>query len=369
MRQTLKKITPPLIRQQIRRAINVWRYHPSFRRNPWWSKLEKIRNCNCFPELTETARRACNEIREAYVPILKKAGVDPGNFFTVSIKDTEAEMLYQLVLDRKPKVAYQIGTAVGYSALVIAHALRANGAGILLAVDPEVPHGTFINPVNVAREAAKTTGLDKYVRFERGWHCIVPGGGISMGLKRRVPIVGPLVLDSVREQGIDLAFIDGDHSTGCTLADFLLLRDYLNVHGIALFHDAKSWPSVAQAIFTIWHDNFYYRSSTANYFNMDLREGMDGLAILQRVRDEAHPTLCVIAVNKNGQPIQNVKVEIPSANLTMINDDEGKIYAGGAFAAGIDIRASCHGYRDYEGKLEKGTEGDFVENKIVLSDA
>ena len=210
-------------------------------------------------------------------------------------------MLYQLVLHRKPKVVYQIGTFVGYSALVIAHALRANGAGILLwLVDPKVPHMTFVNPVNVAREVAKATGLNKYIRFERGWHSMVSGDWVSMGLKRRVPIVGALVLDSVREQGVDLAFIDGDHSTAGTLADFLLLRDYLNVHGIVVFHDVKSWPSVAQALFTIWHDNFYHRSNTAKYFALDLRAGVDGLAILQRIRDEAHPTLCVIVVDQGG---------------------------------------------------------------------
>ena len=152
--------------------------------------MEKIRNCNAFPELTETARRACNEIHEAYVPILKRRGIDPREFFWGSIKDADAEMLYQLVLDRKPKVAYQIGTFVGYSALVIADALRANGGGILLAVDPEVPHRSFVNPVDMAREMARARGLDKYIRFERGWHCVAPGDYISRDLKRQVPIVG-----------------------------------------------------------------------------------------------------------------------------------------------------------------------------------
>jgi predicted O-methyltransferase YrrM len=278
-------------------------------------------------------------------------------------------MLYQLVLDRKPKVAYQIGTFVGYSALVIADALRANGGGILLAVDPEVPHRTFVNPVDVAREMARARGLDKYIRFERGWHCVVSGDYISIGLKRRVPIVGAQVLDSVREQGVDLAFIDGDHSTASTLADFLLLRDYLNVNGIAVFHDVQSWPSVAQAIFTMWHDNFYYRSNTARYFAIDVRAGKDGLAILKRIRDESRPTLCLILVNQNGQPIPNVRVEIPSANFTTINGEDGKMFVDDEFPAGIDVRASCPGYQTYTGKLEKGTEGDFVENTIVLRDA
>ena len=88
------------------------------------------------------------------------------NSFLGSIKNEEAEMLYQLVLHRKPKIAYQIGTFLGYSALVIAHALRANGDGILVAIDPEIPHNTFINPVNIAREVAKAQALNKYIRFD-----------------------------------------------------------------------------------------------------------------------------------------------------------------------------------------------------------
>jgi predicted O-methyltransferase YrrM len=367
MRDVLRTIMPPSLRRPIRRAIVAAR-DQLIPRNPWWSKLEKIRNCDAFPEVTETARRACKEIREAYVPVLKKRGIDPNGFLWGSIKDDEAEMLYQLVLDRKPKVAYQIGTFVGYSALVIADALRANGGGILLAVDPEIPHRTFVNPVDVAREMARAKGLEKYIRFERGWHCIVLGDYISTGLKRRVPIVGAKVLDSVREQGIDLAFIDGDHSAGSTLADFLSLREYLNVKGIAIFHDVWSWPSVAQAIFTIWNDSFYYHT-TANYFGIDVRAGKDGLAILRRIRLECRPTLCLTVVNQKGQSIPNVKVEIPSANLSAVNGDDGKMYVEDEFLAGQDIKAFCHGYRDYVGKLEKGTEGDFVENTIVLTDA
>ncbi len=34
----------------------------------------------------------------------------------------------------------------------------------------------------------------------------------------------------IHEQGVDLAFIDGDHSSACTLTDYLLLKDYLNIN-------------------------------------------------------------------------------------------------------------------------------------------
>ena len=140
-----------------------------------------------------------------------------------------------MVADRRPKVVYQIGTFVGYSALIIARALQRNGEGILIAVDPEIPHRTFINPVNVAREVAETMGLEKYIRFEYGWHSAPMGDYLGLGLKRTIPVVGTKILEDIRDQGLDMAFIDGDHSTGCTLTDFMLLKDYLNLNGVAVF--------------------------------------------------------------------------------------------------------------------------------------
>ena len=83
----------------------------------------------------------------------------------------------------------------------------------------------------------------------------------------------------------------------------------------------------------------------------------------------SRPTLCLTVVNQTGQPIPNVKVEIPSANLTAVNGEDGKMYVEDEFPTGVEIKASCHSYRNYVGKLDKGTEGDFVENTIVLSDA
>ncbi|MCP3931918.1 MAG: hypothetical protein GY705_22820 [Bacteroidetes bacterium] len=113
--------------------------------NLWWNELELAKNHKIFPSIRKEAKNACAEIRDAYRPVLLRYGVDDDNFFWGSIKNEEAEALYQLILERKPKIVYQIGTFVGYSALVIAHALRANGEGLLVAVDPEIPHCTFIN--------------------------------------------------------------------------------------------------------------------------------------------------------------------------------------------------------------------------------
>ncbi len=335
--------------------------------NLWWDELEKITNKSIFPELTQTAKQACADIREAYRPVLKRYGVNADDFFWGSIKNEEAEALYQLVLERKPQVTYQIGTFVGYSALVIAHALRANGNGILVAVDPEIPHRTFINPVNIAREAAKVQSLDAYIRFEHGWHSGALGDYLGLGLKRQIPIVGLSVMESIKEKGIDLAFIDGDHSTACTLTDFLLLKDYLNVNGVAVFHDVLSWPTVAQAIFLIWHDIHYFVRGTAAYFALDVRRGQDGLAILERIADENFPTLRLKLENMQGQPIADAKVEIPCVKLFATSDADGAIYALAEIPAGVDIKISHPDYAVYQGQLAQGTRGDFVDVTVKLA--
>lgn len=266
----LRKILPVRVKRVIRNTIYPFLGKPE-PTDSYWTALENIANKLIFPALSTTAQQACAEIRNAYYPILERYNIESEAFFWGSIKNEEAEALYQLVLDRKPNVVYQIGTFVGYSAIVIAHALRANGKGRLIAVDPEIPHRTFINPVNVAREAAKTLGLNDRIQFEHGWHSGPSGDYIGLGLKRKIPTVGIKLMDSIREEGIDLAFIDGDHSSACTLADFLLLKDYLNINGITVFHDVFSWPTVAQAILLLWNDIHYFVRGTSAYFALDVR--------------------------------------------------------------------------------------------------
>jgi predicted O-methyltransferase YrrM len=335
--------------------------------NRWWTELKRIRNRKIFVSPGSEAQTACAEIRKAYGPVLQRYGVNSEDFFWGSIKNEEAEALYQMVLDRKPGIVYQVGTFVGYSALVIAHALRANGSGILVAVDPEIPHRTFINPVNIAREAARDQGLDTIIRFERGWHSGALGDYIGLGLKRTIPIVGLQVLESIRGQGIDLAFIDGDHSTACTLTDFLLLKDYLNIKGVAVFHDVLSWPTVAQAIFLIWHDIHYFVRGTSAYFSLDIRAGHDGLAALERIAEENCPTMRLLLVGEDGHPVADAAVTIADINFSAISDKEGAVFILQEVPAGVEIRIVHENFADYTGTLEKGTAGDFVENLVSLA--
>ncbi len=335
--------------------------------NIWWNELEALPRARpLFPALGEEASKVCAEIREAYRPVLEEFGIQPDDFFWGSIKNQEAEMLYQLVRERKPALAYQVGTFAGYSALVIAHALRANDKGLLIATDPEVPHRSFVNPVDVARRAAETQGVSEFLRFERGWHSATLGDYTGMGLKREIPVVGPALLESVRDQGIDFAFIDGDHSTTCTLSDFMTLKDYLNVGGVVVFHDVHSWPSVAQALFVLWHDIHYFVRGMSAYFALDLRRGEDGLAALERIGLETFPTLRVKVRDAAGNPVNGARVRLPCLNIDTPVDREGAMYVLQEVPAGSRIQVEAEGFPAFEAVLEQGTLGDYREFIVVL---
>lgn len=335
--------------------------------NVWWDELEKLRSRSLFPQISTSARHACAGIREAYGPILEQYGVTPEDFFWGSIKDEEAETLYQLVLERKPHTAYQVGTFAGYSALVVAHALRANGGGVLIAVDPEIPHRSFVNPVDVARCAAEAQGLAPYIRFVRGWHSATLGDYTGLGLKRAIPSVGVETLEAVRDQGIDFAFIDGDHSSACTLTDFLMLKDYINLHGLVVFHDVHSWPSVAQALFVLWHDIHYFVRGTGAYYGLDVHRGQDGLAALERIALETHPTLRVRIVNRAGSAVPTAHLRLPELNLDTPVDNDGAAYFLIEVPAGAQVEVNAPDYPPYTGTLPHGTRGDYTEAVITLA--
>jgi len=338
---------------------------PGVGANHWWPALERVANRRIFPNISQEAKDACEEIRNSYVPILEHCGVSPEEFFTGSIKNDEAEVLYQMVLERNPKVAYQIGTFVGYSGMVISHALRAAGGGILVAVDPEIPHRTFTNPVDVARRAAKNLGLSDFIRFVRGWHSLALGDYQSMGLKRKIPMVGLKVMQEIGGD-IDFSFIDGDHSTVCTLSDFLLLKDFLNLNGVAVFHDAYSWPTVSQAIYLLWHDIYYYTRGTHFYFGLDTRLGTDGLIALERTAEELYPTLKLNIVNPDGMPVNGAKVQIPCVGQHSLSGDEGEVYVLAEIDSGSEIYIEHPHYQPHHGFISQGTNGDYVELNIEL---
>lgn len=313
--------------------------------NPWWNDLVKRSSGNIFVSSDDDAKKACETIRESYSPILQEYGVDIDHFFWGSIKTKDAESLYSLVRHYKPETVYQVGTFVGYSAMILAHALKANGKGRLIAVDPEMPHRTFINPVDVAKRAASVLGLDEQIEFVTGCHSVSMGDSIGHNINSKIPVVGRSTLGSLGCK-VDLAFIDGDHSVSATICDFMAIKDYLAVGGICVFHDVYSWPSVAHALQIILDDNYYHVNGASSYFSFDTSSGWDGLAAMLHKKLPVVPTVQInISSEKDNSPVSCAIVDIPSVGIPVHTDDNGRAYIfNHTIPPNTVIKVSAKGY-------------------------
>lgn len=129
----------------------------------------------------------------------------------------EAEMmlpervaLFSLVYGTKPRSVLEIGTFRGGSALIIVHAMDANGFGELICVDPQprIPPSVWSA---IAHRATLFEGSSP---------------GILGQAAQRVP------------GGFDLALIDGDHSYDGALDDAEAVLPRMAPGGRIAFHDA-----------------------------------------------------------------------------------------------------------------------------------
>lgn len=135
-----------------------------------------------------------------------------------------AEALYGQVRRQRPEVVVEIGMAHGGSTLAILTALRENGSGRLMSIDPYQRDGTWRGLEHVAE-----AGLgDRHELVERPDY---------------------LALPSMLERGlrVDLAYIDGWHTFDYTLLDFFYLDRMLPVGGTVGFNDCH-YPSVAHVL-------------------------------------------------------------------------------------------------------------------------
>ena len=138
------------------------------------------------------------------------------------------ELLHAFVRSTKPKVVVETGTHKGFSSLMIASALRHNGAGRLYTVDLE-DHG-------VAAELAKF-GLGQWGTFIKG-----DGKIVIKDLLPKLPT-------------IDFLFLDADHSTESVYAEFVAGKPSLKPGSYIAFHDSRIDAREAAAVARILQEN------------------------------------------------------------------------------------------------------------------
>ena len=143
----------------------------------------------------------------------------------VFIPEEQGRLLYDLVRTQRPKSTLEVGLANGISALFIAQALRDNGAGQHIAIDP-FQTSDWGQAGLVALERA---GLDDLVVLhEQLSHHAIPD----------------LERDGIR---IQFAFVDGSHLFDFVIADVLSIDRILDVGGLIAFDDSD-WPAIDAAI-------------------------------------------------------------------------------------------------------------------------
>ncbi len=128
-------------------------------------------------------------------------------------------LLWMLVRTTQPIRLLQLGTLIGYSAILVADTLAQNGRGHLITVDPDTQSHSL------ARESAKQADVLSWIDFIDDY---------STGEKT----------ESVMAEAapFDLIYLDASHAYEETLQelDLLLLPGgWLADHGILLIHDAS----------------------------------------------------------------------------------------------------------------------------------
>lgn len=134
------------------------------------------------------------------------------------------EYLFELVRAHRPALSLETGFAYGISALFIAEALRQNGSGRHIVIDPF--ERTRYDGLGLRH--VEEAGLAQYVTFheERSELCLPRLAG--EGLR------------------IDFAFVDGHHLFDYVVTECLLLARLLRVGGILVLDDTNL-PSVGRA--------------------------------------------------------------------------------------------------------------------------
>jgi len=279
-----------------------------------------------------------NDILSDYKNLFISRGLSYDKLLSGSIKEQETSLLWSIIVERKPSVVLQVGTFVGYSSIILAEALRYNGAGILYSVDPEVMHRGIENPVDIAREIMKKRGLEKYVKFIRGWFSNCYGIGLMSGNEaNNIQIVSQSLLKEIAP--LDFVFIDGDHSTLSCINDFVAVKDFLGNNGIVAFHDSNTWYSVLLSIKIILNDEIVKK-----YFKKDALWKENGLFLLERTLSEDLVSLEILVRDRiSKKPIPDAQLIYKKKKVKIGRD--GKVSFDLIYSGKYQIGIEAKGYQ------------------------
>ncbi len=209
--------------------------------------------------------------------------------FPASLPPSQGKMLHDLILQHAPSIVVEIGCFIGVSSVWIGSALKKLGGGRLFSVDlffPKSPaqpnHSGFIyDPFNFAKEKIDAAELSDFVEFFRM-------NSVDFGRRLR----------EITGAEVDFLFIDGDHTIGGCLDDFITFYPNVRVGGNILFHDIYpricGWDGPRYVI-----DHLIKGSSCFDVSEMQTKPKNYGMALVTKITG-----------TKSFQPWHQPKIEI-----------------------------------------------------------
>lgn len=183
------------------------------------------------------------------------------NHIYTNVTKQELLKLHELVKNNKSGAVVEIGSYFGASTLAMATALKKGE--YLYAIDIWQPATDLRpNPQTINRAHVKnqwiTESTSIFDVFERN---------IQDYKNKIIPLIDysidAISFFTINDIGIDVLFIDGNHSVNAVTQDFELYFPQMNSNGIIIFHD-YAWPSVRSVIDECVMDKTYNHENLPN---------------------------------------------------------------------------------------------------------
>ena len=172
-----------------------------------------------------------------------------------SIKEPEAKILFNLVLENKIQKGFEIATAFGISSAIAGEALKITG-GRLVTMDAYVEE--FFN-------SSTKYGIDtKIINFKES-HGYQMAKLLHESLKINHVVklavgwspdnVAEIILENFQDNKLDYAFIDGGHSAKQVEADVNVILPNMGKDSLLVFHDFTCIPENVKKTIRTEFDN------------------------------------------------------------------------------------------------------------------
>ena len=156
------------------------------------------------------------------------------------IKSYDAFVLNRLLYRYRPQAILEIGCFIGLSSRWILESTAA-WKPKLVAVDPNIPHRVFEEPQQIYQEFTAKKFPDRLEYHE----AFFSDGALDNDLTRHFPHKAKFWVPA-EGQTFDFIFVDAGHSYEEVKHDYQLALRYIKKSGVIVFHDALTWPGVAQ---------------------------------------------------------------------------------------------------------------------------